>query len=216
MLRYFLCDLDETLYGPETGLWVALRERINRYMLERLQIPPETVPLLRESYYLRYGTSLTGLQHDYQVDAGDYLTYVHDLPLADFLQPSPALNAMLARIPLQKIIFTNADAPHAQRVLNQLGIARRFSRIIDIHTLEFVNKPRPEAYTRALQRIGAQANECLFADDALRNLLPARELGMLTVLVGGAHAPSPNSVDYHIPNILGLERVVAGLFGQVY
>lgn len=216
MLRYFLCDLDETLYGPETGLWRALRERINTYMTDRLGIAPEVVSTLRESYYLRYGTSLTGLQNDYSVDAHDYLAYVHDLPLNDYLQPSPALNGMLARLPLQKIIFTNADAPHAHRVLNRLGIARHFSRIIDIHTLEFINKPRPEAYARVLQLIGAQANECLFADDALRNLLPAREMGMLTVLVGGEPPPSLAGADYHIPNILGLERVVAGLFGQVY
>lgn len=216
MLRYFLCDLDETLYSPETGLWRALRERINTYMIDRLGLPPETVPTLRESYYLRYGTSLTGLQHDYHIDANDYLAYVHDLPLADYLHPDPALNGMLARLPLQKTIFTNADAPHAQRVLNRLGIARHFPRIIDIHTLEFVNKPKPEAYVRALQLIGASASECLFADDALRNLLPAREIGMLTVLVGGEPTQPPATVDYHIPNILGLERVVAGLFGQVY
>jgi putative hydrolase of the HAD superfamily len=216
MLRYLLCDLDETLYGPETGLWVALRERISQYMINQLGLPPETVPALRESYYHRYGTSLTGLQHDYQVDAHEYLAYVHDLPLADYLQPSPALNGMLARLPLQKIIFTNADAPHAQRVLDQLGIARHFSRIIDIHTLEGVNQPQPEAYARALQLLGAKAGECLFADDALRNLLPAHDLGMLTVLVGGEQTPPPRSVDYHIPNILGLERVVAGLFGQVH
>lgn len=216
MLRYFLCDLDETLYGPETGLWTALRDRINTYMIDRLGLAPDTVPALRESYYRRYGTSLTGLQHDYQVDARDYLDYVHDLPLADYLQPSPALSGMLARLPLQKIIFTNADAPHAQRVLQQLGITRHFSRIIDIYTLEFVNKPRPEAYSRALRLIGAEASECLFADDAWRNLLPARELGMLTVLVNSESSAPANSVDYHIPNILNLERVVAGLFGQVH
>jgi putative hydrolase of the HAD superfamily len=216
MFRYFLCDLDETLYGPETGLWAALRERINAYMTDRLGIPPEAVPALRESYYLRYGTSLTGLQRDYHVDARDYLAYVHDLPLADYLRPNPALNAMLARLPLQKIIFTNADGAHARRVLNQLGITQRFTRIIDIYALEFVNKPQPEACARALRLIGAEAGECLFADDSLRNLLPARELGMLTVLVGGNHTPPADNVDYHIPNILGLERVVAGLFGQVY
>lgn len=216
MLRYFLCDLDETLYGPETGLWTALRARITTYMTDRLGLPPETVPALRESYYRRYGTSLTGLQKDYHVEADDYLAYVHDLPLADYLQPSPALSGMLARLPLQKIIFTNADAPHAQRVLQQLGIARHFSRIIDIYTLDFVNKPQPEAYTRTLQLIGAEAHECLFADDARRNLLPAHELGMLTVLVGSDPVTPANGVDYQIPNILGLERVVAGLFGQVY
>ncbi len=216
MLRYALFDLDDTLYPSNSGLWDAIGERIHLYMIERLGLNPAEVPALRHRYFDAFGTTLNGLRHDFGIDPEDYLAFVHDLPLARYLQPDPALNAMLARLPLTKVIFTNADAPHARRVMERLGVARHFKEIIDIHALTFVNKPEPAAYARALELLAAQPAECLFVEDSQRNLLPARALGMLTVLVGGAGGLSaPDGVDYWIPNVLGLERIVAGLTGQV-
>ena len=45
-------DLDDTLYPSSTGLWAAIRERMNIYMRERLGIPEKDVPQLREQYWL--------------------------------------------------------------------------------------------------------------------------------------------------------------------
>ena len=214
MLRFALFDLDDTLYPSSTGLWDAIGERINQYMIERLCLAPGEARALRDRYLSSFGTTLNGLRHNYHIDPEDYLAYVHDLPLDQYLRPDPALNGMLARLPLTKIIFTNSDAPHVERVLHQLGVARYFTQTIDIHALGFVNKPDPRAYLRALELIRAKAPECVFVEDSRRNLLPARELGMLTVWVNAAG--SPDGVDYQIPNVLQLERVLAGLMGQAW
>jgi putative hydrolase of the HAD superfamily len=45
-----------------------------------------------------------------------------------------------------------------------------------------LRKPDPEIYLLAAQRLGRDAAECLFVDDVEVNLVPARELGMHTVL----------------------------------
>jgi putative hydrolase of the HAD superfamily len=215
MLRIALFDLDDTLYASRTGLWDAIGERINLFMTERLGLTPQEAAARRRGYLDAFGTTLNGLRHDFGIDPEDYLAFVHDLPLDQYLQRDPALNAMLARLPLTKVIFTNADAAHALRVTERLGVARHFQQIIDIRALDFVNKPEPGAYARACEILSARPAECLFADDARRNLLPARASGMLTVLVGGAGGPSAlDGVDYWIPDILGLERIVAGLMGQ--
>lgn len=212
MLKYLLFDVDDTLYHPSAGVWPAIGERINQYMIERLHIPPAEVGARRAHYFQVFGTSLNGLMREYDVDRLDFLKFVHDFPLEHHLQPDPALRGMLARLPLTKVLFTNADAAHARRVTQALGVERFFSRTIDIVALDFVNKPDPQAYTKALALLGAQAAECLFADDQTRNLRPAREAGLITVLV--SETDSPIGVDYHIHNILGLERIVAGLLGQ--
>ncbi|MCS6911149.1 MAG: pyrimidine 5'-nucleotidase, partial [Anaerolineales bacterium] len=157
MLRYLLFDLDETLYTPQTGLWDAIGERITLYMCERLGLSLEAARALRLRYRQQYGVALAGLLAEHAISPDDYLAYVHDLPLPDYLKPDPQLNAMLSRLPLTKAILTNADADHARRVLEQLGIARHFETIIDIRVLGFVNKPRPEAYERALALLNAQA-----------------------------------------------------------
>lgn len=212
MLRFILFDLDDTLYAAQCGLWAAIGQRIDQYMVERLGLAPETTVAQRRLYLETYGTTLNGLRHDHHIDPHDFLKFVHDVPVGRFLSPSAELDAMLARLPQRKVIFTNADAPHAQRVLDCLGIGRHFDRIIDIHTLEFINKPDRRAYERALGLIGARPEECLFVDDAVRNLRPARALGMTTVLVApalnGASA-LPEGVDQRIENILQLEAVLA-------
>jgi len=204
MLRILLCDLDNTLYPPDSGLWEAIGHRINLYMIERLGYHPDEVTVRRTNYLNAFGTTLSALRHYYGIDASDFLEFVHDLPLEDYLRPCPELDSMLARLPLRKVIFTNADAPHAERVMACLGVSRHFERIIDIHALEFRNKPEVAAYHKALEFLSAQPDECLFVDDSLSNLLPAREMGMVTVLVGDG---KPAGADYHIRSITELKSL---------
>jgi putative hydrolase of the HAD superfamily len=208
MLRFALFDLDDTLYDSRNGLWEELRQRITHYMIERVHIDPAKVPELRKFYLENYGTALNGLRHHYEIDSDDFLAYVHDVPLDNYLQPNPALEAMLKRLPLRKVIFTNADVPHANRVLNKLGVAEHFERLIDIRAMEFNNKPDPRAYQVALQLLGAQAEECVFADDAMRNLLPAKKIGMTTILVNPHETPG---ADYWVRGILEVEAIVRQL-----
>ena len=216
MIQFILFDLDDTLYDARCGLWGAIGARIDRYMVEQLGLAPETTQGQRRHYLETFGTTLNGLRREHAVDSHDFLAFVHDVPVRDFLAPSAELDAMLARLPMIKAIFTNADEPHARRVLDCLGITRHFTRIIDIHALEFDNKPAQRAYERALAFLGAPPAQCLFADDAVRNLRPAHALGMTTVLVGGAASAGgamPAGVDYHIQSILELEGVLAAIDG---
>jgi putative hydrolase of the HAD superfamily len=221
MLRYVLFDLDNTLYPPACGLWEAIGERINLYLTERMRLPPAEAAVLRQRYLKAFGTTLEGLRREQAVDPLEYLGFVHNLPLANYLRPQPALEAMLARLPQVKVIFTNADAPHAERVLDQLGIRRHFASIIDILALNFVNKPDRLAYQRALELVGAAPAECVFVEDTAHNLPPAHDLGMGTVLVSppaperARHTPSERwatpGIDHHIADILELEGVLAAI-----
>ncbi|MBI5051762.1 MAG: pyrimidine 5'-nucleotidase [Chloroflexi bacterium] len=209
MLRFFLFDVDDTLYPSNIGLWDVIGERITTYMIERVGVDPRVVNELRKSYLENFGTALNGLRHDYGIDVDDYLQYVHDLPLDRYLNPDPALDAMLSRLPLQKIVFTNSDAAHSMRVMNRLGVAHHFSRVIDIRALEFTNKPDPLAYQKVLAMLNATADECIFADDALRNLRPAKAIGMTTILVN--NDLSLDGVDYKVRSVLEVEEIVESL-----
>jgi putative hydrolase of the HAD superfamily len=201
-LRYLLLDLDNTLYPPESGLWEAIGHRINRYMIERMGMHPDEASEKRRNYLHVFGTTLNALRHYHGVDADEFLAFVHDLPLAEYLRSDPALDAMLERLPLRKLIFTNADAPHARRVLDCLGVTQHFERIIDIHALEFENKPHPRAYTRALELLEARPEECVFVDDTQANLVPAQKMGMVTVLVGGSEGGAAATLQIGRINLL--------------
>jgi putative hydrolase of the HAD superfamily len=177
-----------------------------RYLIERMGFSPEEAETRRVRYFQQYGTTLRGLMTEETVDVEDYLTFVHDIDLAGYIRPSPALDAMLRGIRLAKVVFTNATQEHAWRVLDALGVADHFPFVIDIRAMNFVNKPDPHAYRRILDLIGAQGEECIIVEDNPRNLLPARALGMTTILVDHAEC---GEVDYCVADILGVGDVVA-------
>jgi putative hydrolase of the HAD superfamily len=201
-----LFDLDNTVYPKSCGLMRAIGDRINLYMVERLGVHPEEVSGKRDSLLKTFGTTLNAIRRFHAVDPDEYLEFVHDLPLDRYLQYEPALDRMMGSLDLRKIIFTNADAQHARRVLSHLGILRHFESIIDIHMLDFINKPDRRAYVKALDFIAVRPEECILVEDLPVNIIPACELGMTTVIVGeGART---NGAHHHIERITDLESLL--------
>jgi len=212
MFKYLILDLDETLYPRSAGLMAEIGRRIPLYMIERMGFAPDKAERLRRLYFMQYGTSLRGLQIENGVDAEDYLRFVHDVPVEEYLAPNPALDAMLGRIRLDKVIFTNADAAHARRVMDRLGVTRHFSQVIDIHAVGYHCKPDPEAYRRVLDILDVPGAACVMVEDSVRNLKPARDLfGMATVIVDGQIA---DGVDYAIGDLMQLEGLLNRLMAQ--
>lgn len=204
-------DLDDTVYANTTGLWPAIRARMGKFMHERLGLAEAEVPALRRSYFETYGTTLRGLQIHHQVDADEYLAYVHDLPLEDYIGPDEALRNLLLSLPEQKWIFTNADADHARRVLKILQVGDCFSGIVDLRATGFACKPEPEAYRLALELAGEQdARRCVMLDDSPSNLASARAMGLFTILVG-ARDPNP-SADRAVESLSELPNAVPELW----
>lgn len=204
-------DLDDTLYPKTNGLWEAIRLRMTDYLYDPLGFAPDEIQEIRQTYYETYGTTLRGLQTHHTVDADDYLAYVHDLPLEEYIAPDPALIKMLGSLPQSKFIFTNADADHANRVLQMLGIENCFAGIIDVRALDFLCKPDQDAYQLALDLAGGpDPNECVLLDDSIRNLIPAHQAGFTTVLVGSEEKIS--EVDYSVEKLIDLPRVLPELW----
>lgn len=212
MLKFLIFDLDETLYPRGAGLMQEIGVRINRYLIENLQLPADQAQELRKRYYQQHGTALRGLVVERpEVDPEDYLRYVHDLPLTDYIGPQPALRDMLRAIPLAKVIFTNATVEHAQKVLNVIGIADQFADIVDVRRVGYISKPDPRAYEQLLAIIGARGDECILIEDAVRNLRPAKALGMTTILVDSDDCAE---VDYCVPDILAVKEVIERELGR--
>jgi len=214
-ISYLIFDLDDTLYPSGNGLWDEIGVRINRFMIERVGIDPSHVNDLRKRYFQTYGTTLRGLLAEYSgTDPDAYLAYVHDVDLSRYIAPNPALDSMLAALPQPKAILTNASTEHAHRVLTRLGVAHHFPIIVDIRAMNFENKPLPHAYDALLKRISAPAAECIIVEDSVRNLRPAKALGMTTLLVGNGHEPDP-AIDYRVDTILDTGAVILRLAGGI-
>ncbi|HSR33316.1 MAG TPA: HAD-IA family hydrolase, partial [Anaerolineae bacterium] len=129
----------------------------------------------------------------------------------EYLQSNPELSAVLAAIPQEKVVFTNASREHAEGVLAALGIAQHFSRIIDVRDMDYESKPQPDAYHRICKLLGVEPTECLLVEDNVRNLQPAKALGMRTILVGDGNTDKDDSVDYAVHRIEEVGQALARL-----
>jgi putative hydrolase of the HAD superfamily len=119
---------------------------------------------------------------------------------------------VLASLPQQKVVFTNASREHAERVLDVLGIRQRFVRIVDVRDMDYQSKPEPSAYQRICKLLNVEPQECILVEDNARNLRPAKALGMVTVLVDGDGRD--DSVDYAISRIEEIGHVLEQIAQQ--
>ena len=206
MFPVLLFDLDNTLYTEECGIFDLIDQRMNEWLMTRLQVPESEVSEFRRKYFLQYGTTLRGLMLHHQVEPSDFLSFVHDVPVNDFLSVDLELRRTLEEVRARKIIFTNSDEAHATRILDALGIRDLFEKIFDIEAMGFVPKPNPEAYEAVLSYVRVSPPDCLLIDDMTRNLKPAKDLGMRTVLIGSG-TPAEDAHDA-IANIKELNTVL--------
>lgn len=203
---HIIFDLDETLYPRNAGLMQEIGKRIHLWVQQTLGLPPEEAATLRQTYLERYGTTLGGLLAEHDVDAEAYLQFVHDIPLEQYVRPNPALAAMLAAIPLRRVVYTNATSAHARRVLQILGVDGLFEHVVGIQEVGLRNKPRLDGNQRMLELIGAEGPSCILVDDRVVNLRPAKSLGMTTVLVDAA---LEEGVDFVVGDVLEVGPLVA-------
>lgn len=187
----YMFDLDNTLYPPEVELWRMVDRRIERYVQERIGVAPDEAREIRKAFLREFGTTLRGLMQHHGVPPGEYLDFVHDVPVERVVPPRPELREMLSGLAGEKVVFTNGSESYARRVLDALGVSREIDGIYGIEFMEYIAKPSPYPYRKLLETTGAVPARTLFCEDVRENLLPARELGIFTVWVGGTEGESP-------------------------
>jgi len=198
-LKYILFDLDDTPYPKNTPVMPAIGERIKTYLMKTLELTYEEATARRAHYNFQYGTVLRGLLQEESVDIEEYLDFIHDIPVSEYLEPNPELAHCLSKLPLHKYIFTNSYRKHAENVMNVLGVADYFEGIFDIRSVNFVSKPALHPYTTVVHRLETTPKTCVYVDDQARNLREPKLLGMTTVLVDS----EPNQwVDISVKNIV--------------
>jgi putative hydrolase of the HAD superfamily len=184
----WLFDLDNTLYPEESGFMGSVEGRMTDFVAQVTGLPHDQAYALQKQYLAEHGLTLRGLMLNHGVDPAEFHALFHDLSL-DALARDPELLIALAKLPGRRFIFTNADDRHAERVLDHLGLAELFDDVFHIHSFGFAPKPDPVGFQRMIDAHGLNPRATCFFEDSERNLKPAADLGMTTVLVG-PHAPA--------------------------
>ena len=100
-------DLDNTLYPPECALFDQIEVKMTNYMMRTLGVDKTRANYLRSHYWQTYGTTLSGMMREHDIDPLPYLTEVHDISL-DHVPVDLTLRAIIQNLPGRKIIYTKS------------------------------------------------------------------------------------------------------------
>ena len=181
-IRYWIFDLDNTLYPSESNLFSKIDERMKKFIMKNLSLDHEQAYRLQKKYYLDYGTTLNGLMLNHSINPINFLDYVHNINI-DNIEPNFKLNNALKKLKGTKYVYTNGSKNHAIRVLKKLNIFEHFNDIFDIEAANFIPKPKIESLHMLINNYKIKPIKAAFFEDISRNLINPKKIGFKTVLV---------------------------------
>ena len=181
-IKFWLFDLDNTLYSGATKVFDQVDKRMSEFISEKLKVSKSEAKKIQKNYFVEYNTTLNGMIKNHEINANEFLDYVHDIDL-NFLKEDKQLDIQISKLNGKKLIFTNGSRAHAENVTKRLGINRHFDGIFDIVSADFIPKPSKITYEKIIEKYKIEPQYSIFIEDIARNLKPAYELGMTTVWI---------------------------------
>ena len=204
----WIFDLDNTIYDINLGLFKKISNRITDFIMSKYSLDIDQAKKIQKEYYLKYGLTLRGLIVEKKLEPDEFLDYVHDVEHPE-LKKNDQLISKIRILEGKKIIFTNATSKHAKKILKILELEHDFDQIIDIKDLEYIPKPDKRSYKKLLECLNLNKenlNKTIFVEDTVKNLIPAKELGITTVWMKNSinekdFIKNFNFIDYSFNNL---------------
>ena len=195
LIKTWIFDLDNTLYPPEENIFSQIDQKMTSFIADNLKISNEEAFNIQKQNFIDHGTTLAGFMNsgNDKIDPDKFLEYVHDINL-NSLQEDNDLRKILLLLPGKKYIFTNGTKKHAENVLKKLNLENIFQSIFGIKEANYLPKPNLETYNLFLKTYKIDPKTSIMFEDMARNLIPAKELGMKTVLLE-RKLPNKNNSD---------------------
>ena len=193
-MKYLLLDLDGVCYGSHNGyplekVFGLVSKRMTLFIQEKLGLDEKKAKELQTNYFYKYNTSLNGLMLHHNVIGDEFLKYVHDIDIS-FMKEDKIMRNELENLDMEKFIFTNGSAEHAQNILTRLGIYDLFGKekVFDIKDAGYVPKPEAQTFDLMVKKFGINPEETIYIEDIAKNLSIGFERGCTTVwLINDEH-----------------------------
>jgi len=208
-VRTWVFDLDNTLYPPAMRLFDQIERKMTAYVARTLGVSEAEADHLRATYWRLYGTTLAGLMAEHALDPEPYLADVHDIDFS-VLTPDPQLAARIAALPGRRIVYTNADAPYARRVLAARGLDGLFDAVYGVEHAGYRPKPERAAFETVFTRDGLDPEAAAMFEDDARNLAVPHAMGLRTVHIAPEPEPAPH-IHHHDSDLSAFLARLTGL-----
>ena len=182
---FWIFDLDNTLYDINLGVFKKISKRMTKFIINELELDEDKAKTLQKEMFLKYGLTLRGLILEKKINPDRFLNYVHDVDHPE-LERDNELISLLKNLNGKKYIYTNAPYNHAKKILNVLGAFDLFDDILDIKKTDYIPKPDLTSFEIMQRKFGISfknVKKSIFIEDTVKNLKPAKQIGMSTVWI---------------------------------
>jgi putative hydrolase of the HAD superfamily len=176
----WIFDLDNTLYSADSHFFPQMDLRMGGFIANLLGIEYDEAKVIQKNYFVKYGTTLSGLMADHNVEPESFLDYVHDVDLSP-ISHRPKLSQQISKLNGKKFVFTNGSLNHGQRLLEHLKMDHLFEGVFGVGQSGYIPKPQQRAYDSFISHFNVDPTKAVMIDDMARNLTPAHKMGIKTV-----------------------------------
>jgi putative hydrolase of the HAD superfamily len=204
-IKYWIFDLDNTLYSGQTKVFSEVDKKMSAFISEKMNVDLIKAKEIQKKYFYEYGTTLSGLMKQDNIDPHDFLEFVHDIDIS-WLPKDLKLREELIKNKEKKYIFTNGSHAHVENITKQLGIEDLFDGAFDIVDADFIPKPHIDPYKKIIEKFDLDPTKSILIEDIAHNLEQAKNLGMKTCWLENEEAFAKKDankayIDYKIKNL---------------
>lgn len=193
VIKAVLSDLDGTLYRSDE-FELEVKSKTLEILAEKLGVTQgEAKEIIREAkktcITLTRSLDYIGVsRHVFYEELSRRLDY------SKFLKPDPQIKDLIEKtheLGCKFAVITNSGRPHALKTMNALNLPINSLDAL-VTSSEVEPKVSPQPYLRALELLCVKVNEAIYIGDrTISEVKPAKELGILTVLVSKKTVRSP-------------------------
>ena len=199
--KKYIFDLDGTLYSfASTGhvtfgksvFYADLRLRILAYIAATLGVTSDEAEEIFQKVDKEFNGELSiGFEKMHGIDRYAYYEATWGCEPKDYIAVNAKLREALLPFRGHALLLTAAPHAWASRVLQHLDIADIFGENI-ITGEPDIRKPDPAVFRQAAEKLNTQPNAIVsIGDQNYSDIVPAKSLGMTTILIG------PEQLDAH-------------------
>jgi putative hydrolase of the HAD superfamily len=80
--KYWLFDLDNTLYSGQTKVFSEVDKKMSSFISKKFNVDLIKAREIQKKYFYEYGTTLSGLMSHDKIDPHEFLEFVHDIDIS--------------------------------------------------------------------------------------------------------------------------------------
>jgi len=215
--QFFIFDLDGTPYsfskmGSSDFLHSPISTHIRRNGVGLLQDLRGINPNEANTEYERinqtynFETSI-GFEREHGVNRNTYFQRTWNIDPSPYIQKNPQVVELFEKLRRKVAILTSAPRVWAANVLQHLGVYPLVENRIFTGETD-IRKPKPEAFLQVASIFPADPKQCVsIGDQESTDIIPAKKLGMKTILVGGDSSYADLQIQFisQLPQVLNLD-----------